>query len=137
MSPVSFSSRWLDHGRKVRLKPGDIVITSACLLAALVLLGPARWAPQAVYSGVCFGLFGVGLLVLRTIQATWPRLRPVKWVADFWLLPVAGVGHELINPLLDFLNPVLSDAQLARVEEQLFGVQVSVLVSDGAPRVAA
>lgn len=133
MSPMSFSSRWLDHGRKVRLKTGDIVLTVACLLAALVLLGPARWAPQAVFSGVCFGLFGLALLVLRTMQASWPRLRPVKWVADFWLLPVAMLGHELLNPLVDFINPVLKDAQLARVEEQLFGVQVSVLVSEAVP----
>jgi len=133
MSPASLSPRWMEHGRKVRLKPSDLVISSACLLAALVLLGPARWAPQAVFSGVCFGLFGLGLVVLRTIQATWPRLRLVRWVADFWLLPVAAVGHELLNPLVDFINPVLRDGQLARVEEQLFGLQVSVFVSEGLP----
>jgi hypothetical protein len=130
---MTFSPRWFDHGRKVRLKAGDLVTVSACLLAALVLLGPARWAPRAVFSGVCFGLLGLGLLVLRTIQATWPRLRPIKWVADFWLMPVAMVGHELLNPLVDFINPVLRDAQLAQVEEQLFGVQVSVVVSEGVP----
>jgi hypothetical protein len=133
MSPTPHTPCWIDQGRKVRLKLADLVISAACLLAALVLLGPAHWAPRAVFSGVCFGLFGLGLLVLRTLQSTWPRLRPVRWVADFWLLPVAGVGHELLNPLVDFLNPVLRDAQLVRVEEQLFGLQVSVLVSEGLP----
>ena len=33
--------------------------------------------------------------------------RLLRWVADFWLLPVAGLGHELLNPLVDALNPVL------------------------------
>jgi hypothetical protein len=134
MSPSFLTlSQWLDRGRKVRLKRGDIVIISACLLASVILLGPGRWAPGALYSASCFGLFAIGLLVLRTLQATFPKLRPVKWVADFWLLPVAGYGHELLNPLLDAVNPVLRDAQLARVEEQLFGVQVSVVLSDAAP----
>jgi hypothetical protein len=125
--------QWFANGRKVRLRGGDIVLICACLLATLVLLGPGRWAPGSVYSATCFGLFALGLLVLRTLEATFPRARPIKWVADFWLLPTAGVGHELLNPLLDAVNPVLRDAQLARVEEQLFGVQVSVALSDAAP----
>jgi len=133
MSPASYRPRWIKHGPKVRLRPGDLVIVAGCLLAALVLLGPGSWAPGAVRSGVAFGLFGVGLLMLRTAHATWPRLKGVKWVADFWLLPVATVGHELLNPLVDFANPVLRDGQLARVEQQLFGAQVSVLLSNATP----
>jgi hypothetical protein len=125
--------KWLDRGRKVRLRGGDIVIISACLLATLVLLGPGRWAPGSISSALWFGGFAIGLLLLRTLQATFPRLRPVRWVADFWLLPVAGIGHELLNPLLDAIDPILRDAPLARVEEQLFGLQVSVWLSDGLP----
>lgn len=133
MRPALHSPPWLKQGPKVRLRPGDLVIIAGCLLAAGVLLGPGSWVPGALYSGVCFGLFGVGLPVLRAVHATWPRLRPVKWIADFWLLPVAAVGHELLNPLVDFFNPVLRDAQVARLEQQLFGTQVSVVVSEAVP----
>ncbi|MDY7232855.1 phosphatase PAP2 family protein [Hyalangium rubrum] len=134
MSPWSLDSlRWLERGRKVRLRGADLVLIAACSLAALLLLGPARWAPGALKSALAFGLFALGLLGLRTVQATWPRFRPVKWVADFWLLPVAGLGHDLLNPLVDALNPVLRDAQLAQLEARLFGVQVSVHVSNAVP----
>jgi hypothetical protein len=45
------------------------------------------------------------------------------------------VGHELLNPLVDGLNPVLQDAQLVTIEERLFGAQVSVLISNAVPPV--
>jgi hypothetical protein len=71
--------------------------------------------------------------MLRTLQASWPRQRLLNWVADFWLLPVAALGHEFLNPLVDAFNPVLRDAQLAAMDQRLFGVQVSVLVSNSVP----
>ena len=75
----------------------------------------------------------LGLMVLRTLQATWPRQPLLRWMADFWLLPMALVGHELLNPLVDAFNPVLSDGRLAGMEQRLFGFQVSVLVSSLVP----
>lgn len=127
------SSRLLDRRRRVRLKGVDLVLIVGCSLAAMVLLGPARWAPGALASAAGFAVFALGPLVLRTLQAWWPRRRLVRWVADFWLLPVAALGHELLNPLVDALNPVLWDARLAAAEERLFGFQVSVLLSSVVP----
>jgi hypothetical protein len=117
----------------VRFKPVDCVLISACSLAALALVGPCRWAPGALRSAGGFAAFALGLMLLRMLQAQWPRVRPLRWVADFWLLPVAGLGHELLNPLVDAITPVLWDARLATIEEQLFGSQVSVLVSNAVP----
>ncbi|WP_224248279.1 phosphatase PAP2 family protein [Hyalangium gracile] len=134
MSPWSLESlRLLDGQRKVRLKAVDLIIIGACSLAALTLVGPARWAPGALESAAGFTLFALGPLVLRTAQAAWPRRRVLRWVADFWLLPVAMMGHELLNPLVDAFTPVLKDAQLATMDERLFGTQVSVLVSNAVP----
>jgi hypothetical protein len=134
MSPWSFDSlRMLDRRQKVRLKGVDVVIVVACSLAALTLVGPARWAPEALPSAAGFALFALGPLVLRTLQAQWPRKRLLRWVADFWLLPVVIVGHELLNPLVDAFHPVLRDARLALLEERLFGLQVSVWVSNAVP----
>ncbi|WP_224363109.1 phosphatase PAP2 family protein [Hyalangium versicolor] len=134
MSPWSIESlRLLDGRRKVRLKAVDIVIVFACSLAALALVGPARWAPGATQSAMGFTLFAMGPLVLRTLEEAWPRRRLLRWVSDFWLLPVIMIGHELLNPLVDAFSPVLRDAQLAMLDERLFGLQVSVLVSNAVP----
>lgn len=136
MSPWTFDSlRWLDRRRKVRLKGVDLVLVAACSLAALTLVGPLRWAPGAIPSAAGFAVFALGPLVLRTLQARWPRRRGLRWVADFWLLPVLAVGHELLNPLVDGLNPVLRDAHLANIEERLFGAQMSVVISNAVPPV--
>jgi hypothetical protein len=134
MSPwAHLSTRLIARHGAVRFKPVDCVLIAACSLAALVLVGPCRWAPGALESAGGFAAFALGLLLLRTLQAAWPRVRPLRWVADFWLLPVAGLGHELLNPLVDAITPVLRDAQLATLEEQLFGFQVSVLLSNAVP----
>lgn len=136
MSPWSFDSlRMLGRRRKVRLEGVDIVIVAACSLATLTLVGPARWAPEALPSAAGFALFALGPLVLRTLQARWPRRWLLRWAADFWLLPVALVGHELLNPLVDAFHPVLRDARLAVLEERWFGLQLSVLVSNAVPPV--
>jgi hypothetical protein len=127
------SLRLLNGPRKVRLRGTDLVIIAACSLAALTLVGPARWAPGALASAAGFGLFALGPLVLRTLQASWPRQRVLAWVADFWLLPVAMLGHELLNPLVDAITPVLRDAELATLDQRLFGLQVSVWVSNAVP----
>jgi hypothetical protein len=133
MSPWSVESqRWLD-GQKVRFKAVDLILVCACSLAALALVGPAHWAPGALPSAAGFTFFAVGPLVLRTLQAAWPRKWLLGVVADFWLLPVALIGHELLNPLVDAFTPVLRDAQLATLEERVFGFQVSVLVSSMVP----
>jgi hypothetical protein len=123
----------LDRRRTVRLKGVDIVIFAACSLATLTLVGPARWAPEALPSATGFALFALGPLVLRTLEAQWPRRRLLRWAADFWLLPVVIVGHELLNPLVDAFHPVLQDARLALLEERMFGLQVSVWVSNAVP----
>ncbi len=134
MSPWSIESlRLLDRGRKVRFRGQDLVIVTACSLAALMLVRPARWAPGALPSAAGFTVFALGMLMLRTLQAMWPRKRLLRWVADFWLLPVVFVGHELLNPLADAFSPVLRDGQLATLEQRLFGFQVSVLVSNSVP----
>jgi len=134
MSPWTHQSlRLLARHGKVRFKPVDCVLISVCSLAALALVGPYRWAPGSLRSALGFAAFALGLLLLRTLQAAWPRVRLLRWAADFWLLPVAGLGHELLNPLVDALTPVLRDAQLAAIEERLFGFQASVLLSNAVP----
>jgi len=127
------STRLLARPGTVRFKPVDCVLIAACSLAALALVGPYRWAPGALGSALGFAGFALGLMLLRTLQAAWPQVRPLRWAADFWLLPVAGLGHELLNPLVDAITPVLRDAQLATIEQQLFGAQVSVIVSNAVP----
>lgn len=117
-------------GPSVYLRGVDVVLVSACSLAALVLVGPGRWAPDALSNAIVFAFFAGGLLVLRMLETAWPRL---THVANFWLLPVAALSHSLLNPVVDAINPGLKDAQLVALDERFFGGQAAVLLSQATP----
>jgi len=107
----------------------DLIIVVACSLAALVLLGPGRWAPGALLNTWLFASMAAGPLVLRTLEATFPRQRWLTVVADFWLLPVAVLTHGWLTPVVDTLNPFLRDAQLVAADQHIFGFQASVVLA--------
>ncbi|WP_395834439.1 phosphatase PAP2 family protein [Archangium violaceum] len=119
--------------RDVHLRGVDVVILVACALAALALVGPARWAPGSTRSAIHFTVFALGPLVLRTLEATFPKQRWVAFVASFWLLPVLGLGHEMLAPLVTAVTPVLRDAQLAALELRMFGAYASVALGQWTP----
>ena len=133
MSPTSYSRAPWGGGRDVHLRAVDIVIVVAWGLAALALLGPARWVPGATRSAVYFSIFALGPLVLRTLEATFPRHRFVSFLASFWLLPVLGLSHGVLSPLVTAMTPVLRDAQLVAMDQKLFGVQAAVVLGELVP----
>nr|WP_211194408.1 phosphatase PAP2 family protein [Pyxidicoccus fallax] len=95
-------------------------------MAALVLVGPGRWAPGALPNAGLFALMAAGPLVLRTLEATYPSRAWLTVLADWWLLPVAVLSHGWLSPVVDTLNPILKDAQLVAADQQLFGFQAAV-----------
>ncbi|MCP3099355.1 phosphatase PAP2 family protein [Myxococcus sp. K15C18031901] len=111
----------------------DLIIVVACSLAALVLLGPGRWAPGALVNTFLFASMAAGPLVLRTLEATFPGQRWLAVVADFWLLPVAVLTHGWLTPVVDTLNPILRDAQLVTADQHIFGFQASVVLARVVP----
>jgi hypothetical protein len=111
---------------QVRLNAVDLIVVTACWLAVLVLMGPGRWAPDALPNACLFALMGSGSLVLRTLEATYPSRRWLTVLADWWLLPVAVMSHGWLNPVVDTLNPLLKDAQLVAADQRLFGFQAAV-----------
>ncbi|PTL83527.1 phosphatase PAP2 family protein [Vitiosangium sp. GDMCC 1.1324] len=119
--------------RDVHLRGVDVVILVSCSLAALALVGPARWAPGSTRAAAHFAFFALGPLVLRTLEASFPRNRLLSFVASFWLLPVLGLSHEFLAPLVNAITPVLRDAQLAAAEQQLLGVKASVALGHLVP----
>lgn len=133
MKPWTSYERARTGARNVHLRAVDIVIVVACALAALALVGPARWAPGSTRSAFMFAVFALGPLVLRTLESYFPRHRLLAFAASFWLLPVLSLSHGLLNPLVTALTPVLRDAQLAAMDERLFGVQVAVVIGDLVP----
>ncbi|MFP2928294.1 phosphatase PAP2 family protein [Pyxidicoccus sp. 3LG] len=114
---------------QVHLNAVDLVCLVSCSLGALVLMGPASWAPNALRNAGLFALFASGPLVLRTLEATYPRQRWLTVVADFWLLPVAVLSHGWLSPIVDALNPFLKDAQLVAADQRLFGFQTAVVLA--------
>lgn len=133
MSPWTSYDRARAGVRDVHLRAVDVVIVVSCAFAALTLLGPARWAPGSTRSAAHFAIFALGPLVLRTLESYFPRHRLVAFVANFWLLPVLGLSHGVLSPLVTAVTPVLRDAQLAAMDQQLFGVQASVLLGQLVP----
>lgn len=111
----------------VPLRPADGVIVVACAGVCLWLLAPgARWAPGAGRAAAGFALLALGPLLLRLLQALRPRLRLPGRLADFWLLPAAALGHELLDPLADAVGQPLRDPQLALLDLRLLGAHASV-----------
>ena len=117
----------------MHLRGVDLVILASCSLAALALVGPAHWAPGAARAAAFFALFALGPLVLRALEATFPRQRMLAFVASFWLLPVLSLGHEMMDPLVTALTPVLRDTQLVAMDQRLFGAQASVVLGQLVP----
>lgn len=125
--------RAFEGGRDVHFRGVDIVIVVSCSLAALALVGPARWAPGSARSAVYFSVFALGPLVLRTLEASFPRQRLLAFVASFWLLPVLSLSHGVLNPLVLAATPVLRDAQIAMMDQRLLGFQASVVLGHLVP----
>jgi hypothetical protein len=111
----------------------DIIMVVSCSVAALALVGPARWAPGSRHSAFVFTVFALGPLVLRTLESYFPRNRFLAFVASFWLLPVIGLSHTLLDPVVDAITPVLKDAQLVTMDQRLFGAQASVVLGQLLP----
>ncbi|MBJ6765557.1 phosphatase PAP2 family protein [Myxococcaceae bacterium JPH2] len=128
-------SRTLVDARQpqVRFRGVDIVIIVACSLAALVLLGPARWGYHAARNGWLFGMMALGPLVLRTLESRFPRQRLLSVAADFWLLPVSAMVHGWLGPVVDWINPLVKDAQLMATDQRLFGFQAAVELAHRVP----
>jgi len=118
----------------VELRAVDLIIVFACACAALLLVGPYRWAPGAGPSALVFALFALGPLVLRTLETYFPQHRLLSFVACFWLLPVVSLGHGMLGPLVTGVTPVLHDARIAGMDQHLFGAQVSVVLGEWTPR---
>lgn len=117
----------------VRFRHVDVVLMAACSVAALVCVGPARWAPNSTRSAVLFGLMALGVPLLRILEARFPRQQLIAIAADFWLLPVSALSHGWLGPIVDWMNPLVKDAQLIAVDEQLFGFQAAVSLSHVVP----
>ena len=125
------------HGQSeealVRFRQVDVVLMAACSVAALVCVGPARWAPHATRSACLFGLMALGVPLLRILEARFPRQPLIAIAADFWLLPVSALSHGWLGPIVDWMNPLVKDAQLIAVDERLFGFQAAVSLSHVVP----
>nr|WP_225888955.1 phosphatase PAP2 family protein [Myxococcus xanthus] len=118
---------------RVQLTTVDLIIVVSCALASLLLLGPGRWAPDALRCAGLFAVVGVGPLVLRTLAASFPGHRWIHVLADWWLLPTAVMTHGWLAPIVDTVNPFLKDAQLVAADQRLFGVQAAVVLSRVVP----
>jgi hypothetical protein len=123
----------VEGARAVRFREVDLVLVAACSVAALTLVGPARWAPGSKENAAVFALFALGPLVLRLMESWWPDSKVVTITGDFWLLPVSAFAHGLLNPVVDAFNPIIKDQQLIDLDQHFFGTQVSVALSHVVP----
>jgi hypothetical protein len=116
-----------------RFRSVDLVLMAACSVAALVCVGPARWAPHAARSACLFGFMGLAVPALRLLEARFPKQSLIAIAADFWLLPLSAFGHGWMGPIVDWMNPLVKDAQLVAVDQRVFGFQAAVALAHGMP----
>ncbi|WP_223632104.1 phosphatase PAP2 family protein [Corallococcus sp. EGB] len=117
----------------VRFRQVDLVLMVGCSVAALVCVGPARWAPHSGRNALFFLFFALGLPAVRMLEARFPRQHLLTIAGDFWLLPVSALAHGWLGPIVDWVNPLVKDAQLVAVDQRLFGFQTSVVLAHAIP----
>jgi hypothetical protein len=106
----------------------DVVIVALAACGAMYVTLFSRWAPGWGRSALIFAVLAVGLPVLRFLSRRAPRVRLLAWLADFWLVPAAALGHQALGPVVDSVRPELMDAYLASVDLRLFGAHPAVVL---------
>lgn len=107
---------------------GDAVLSAFTGLAALYLILQASWLPGAKTSALVFATLSLGLLALRGLSARFPKIPLFGYIASFWLIPCAILGHFFIEPVVDAFRPELVDSALAAADLRIFGAHPSVVL---------
>jgi len=115
-----------EEGLPLRL--ADVVITSAAMVAVLLVVVLGRWMPGWWRSALAFLGIAVGAPLLRGLALRFPKARVFDFLASVWILPAAGIGHFHLGPLVDAVHPRLLDKYLYLADVRLFGTTPSVVL---------
>ena len=107
-------------------RPWELIVTAAGALALTVLLWSrdrvAKWEGAALV----YAMVAIGPLVLRPLQACFPRNLLLRFLADFSPIAYVVIVYLQLNPLLDAVGLPLADARLAAIDQRIFGTQLSI-----------
>lgn len=115
------------------VRPWELIVTVAGALALSILL----WSRDTVsdWQGAAwvYALVAAGPLSLRSLQARFPESRLLGMLADFSPIAYVALVYLQLNPILDAVGLPIMDAELAAIDQRLFGTQLSIWMDRSFP----
>lgn len=111
----------------------ELIVTAAGALALSVLLWSRDRVPHWEGAALVFALVAIGPLVLRSLQARFPQSLWLRLLADFSPIAYVAIVYLQLNPILDAVGLPIVDAELAAIDQRLFGTQLSIWMDRNFP----
>lgn len=108
------------------VRPWELVVTVAGALALSILLWNRDAVPGWKGAALAFAMVMAGPLTLRSIQARFPESGLLRMMADFSPVFYVAFAYLQLNPILDAVGLPIKDAELAALDQRIFGTQLSI-----------
>jgi hypothetical protein len=115
------------------IRSGELIAVIAGVLSLSILLWNYERVEGWKGAAAVYALVAVGPLLLRAIQTRFPESRLFRALADFSPIAYIVALYLNLNPILDAVNIPIADAWLVRLDQQLFGVQLSIWMDQNFP----
>lgn len=115
------------------VRPWELIVTVAGALALSVLLWSREKVSHWESAALVYALVAAGPLVLRSLQARFPTNRFFRMAADFSPILYVVFVYLQLNPILDAVGLPIMDAELAALDQRIFGVQLSIWMDQNFP----
>lgn len=112
--------------RGFAVRPWELIVTVAGALALSILLWSRDTVSEWKGAALVYAMVAAGPLLLRTIQARFPENLFFRMLADFSPIAYVALVYLHLNPLLDAVGLPIMDAQLAALDQRIFGTQLSI-----------
>ncbi len=115
------------------VRPWELIVTVAAALALSVLLWSRERVAHWESAALVYAMVAAGPLALRSVQARFPTSRLLRMVADFSPIAYVVLFYLKLNPILDAVGLPIRDAELAAIDQRIFGVQLSIWMDQNFP----
>lgn len=120
----------LEQPEGLTIRSGELIVVIASVLGLSILL----WNHQRIegwqLAAAGFAVVAALPLFLRWLQSRLPESRIVRFLADFGPVLYIIALYFNLNPVLDAVNIPIADEYLARADERIFGVQISIWMAE-------
>lgn len=115
------------------IRSGELIAVIAGVLSLSILLWNHERVDDWQAAAVVYALVAVGPVALRALQTRFPESQIIRVLADFSPIAYILALYLNLNPILDAVNIPIADAWLVRLDQQIFGVQLSIWMDQNFP----